>query len=154
MKEASMGKKSFLILLLISSTLMSSCSGYKVPQFDYNQDLIVRGLLRRTELFYSSLNSGRYDQVEQMAGPIIKSSFKAENLKNIFDNSVIYSNSRVIDAIFEPFAITRANVFYSLKNELPFYICEKMIWQYIDDDWYFKATRIDCRLELRRESLQ
>ena len=143
-----MVSKLLFVALLILSMPLYSCAR-RLPPFDNEQWEINYQLLERVELFYSSLASGRYDQIEQMAGQNIKNSFNAEALESVFKNSSVYTNSPVVDALFLPFAVTRANVFYCFEKETPYYICEKMIWQHIDDDWYFTATRIDCRLEIR-----
>ncbi len=140
--------------LILGLVVLVSCS--KPLKVDYERQMAVMKLSQRVQELYLNLNSKNFEKIWEMAGPNVKSDEKKEEyIKNLTTLStglilVLMQSNKIVEVDY-PLAVTQANVFYNIKGEVPFHVCEKTLWRHVYSDWYFMSAQLNCNFELTKD---
>ncbi|GEM_PF-3539697 len=139
-------------LFILTVILAVSCSKQiKIEKGQFEREMQRQGLVSRVQELYFNLNGKNLEAVWEMAGPNIRSEKKEDYIARMKDRLakatfMSIQDSRVVE-IDHPLAIIWTNVFYNSQGQM-FFICEKSVWRFIYDNWYFVESGSSCDSEI------
>lgn len=145
--------RSKVLATFLTYFLFYSCAGTLPLPLDLEKEKRAARLLERAYQFYGHLNKEEFEAIWEM-GAIRRAIDRLEytdNLRKMFSDSEIVVQSLRVQDLDEPIAITRGNIYYAIRDQRSYFVCEKMLWKYQDGDWYFYTTGLMCDFELSKQ---
>lgn len=131
------------LLLTIGSFACASTSGLR-------QEDSIRKMnpMRRAVNFYIYLENKEYERIWEMASKSIRSSISKEDytqeLELLLQNLTPKAKKIKIVVSDEDYAVIEAFVTANSRDRYFSYFCERMIWIWEDNDWFFTSDTLKC----------